>query len=62
MISSEIFLMNDTFRSAISSLPRKDKRMAILSQKEISFLVDNNIVFWKMLNDLIEETIKLRYC
>ena len=29
--------------------------------KEISFLVDNNTVFWKYLNDLVKETISYRY-
>ena len=34
-------------------------RVKAISNKEISQLVDNNTVFWKNLNDLIEETIKI---
>ena len=36
-------------------------RVRALGFQEISQLVDNNSVFWKDLNDLIEDTIKVRY-
>lgn len=36
-------------------------RVKSISNKEISQLIDNNTVFWKNLNDLIEETIKVKY-
>jgi len=36
-------------------------RVKSFGYKEISFLVDNNTVFWKYLNDLVKETISYRY-
>lgn len=36
-------------------------RLKALGTKEISSLIDNNTVFWKNLNDLIQETINVKY-
>lgn len=36
-------------------------RLRAIGTREISHLVDNNSVFWKMLNDMIQETIKIKY-
>jgi hypothetical protein len=36
-------------------------RVKALGGKEISSLIDNNTIFWKLLRDMIEETIKNRF-
>lgn len=36
-------------------------RVKCIGYKQISMLVDNNTAFWSNLNDLISETIKLKY-
>lgn len=36
-------------------------RVKSIGYSEISNLIDNNIVFWSNLNDLINETIKVKY-
>jgi CRISPR/Cas system-associated endoribonuclease Cas2 len=38
-----------------------DCRLRAMGYEEISGLIDNNSVFWKNLNDLIDETIKFKY-
>ena len=36
-------------------------RVKSLGYAEISNLIDNNVVFWNNLNDLIQETIVIKY-